>query len=609
MGFLALTMLLGIIFASVAYSQIDQCNTAADPFDCREFRNLTYPFWRKSTDHQGPCRNKEFELLNCNKETDQLVSVLIIIKNQTFIVKSISLENKTMTLSLPFHDPCFNVNMSQVPLPHRFQPTSNIDLFFGCNPRIDSPESPELHCGWDDWIYWGSEMYPTPHFIDDSCKIHFVLINNTTLDDIRSSTDRHELWYKLLTAGKPRKGKLDIKTKLIIGVGVSGGTVLIMLAIFAIYLRRRKTNCYTRNMSSDPSSSIADPEKLCSLYGVKFFTYEELEKATDNFNENREIGDGGFGTVYLGKLEDGRTVAVKRLYENNYKRVEQFLNEVEILARLHHQNLVMLYGCTSRHSRELLLVYEYISNGTVADHLHGEKAKPGSLSWQTRLKIAVETASALKYLHASDIIHRDVKTNNILLEDNFCVKVADFGLSRLFPLDVTHVTTAPQGTPGYVDPEYRQCYQLTDKSDVYSFGVVLAELISSKPAVDLTRHRHEINLSNMAINKIQNDALEEFVDPSLGFDRDCNVSKSITAVAELAFQCLQSDKDMRPSMQEALQILMQIHCGKYQTEDNAEELEIFSDEFVLLKSGSLSLSPDSAAVKRVTSFNASNTGG
>lgn len=283
---------------------------------------------------------------------------------------------------------------------------------------------------------------------------------------------------------------------------------------------------------------------------------------------------------------------MKRLYENNYKRVGQFLNEVEILQRLRHPNLVILYGCTSRHSRELLLVYEYISNGTVADHLHGERAKPGSFTWPTRMKIAIETASALKYLHASEIIHRDVKTNNILLNDDFSVKVADFGLSRLFPTDVTHVSTAPQGTPGYVDPDYHQCYQLTSKSDVYSFGVVLIELISSMPAVDITRHRHEINLSNMAINKIQNHALHELVDHSLGFDSDHNVKRMIMAVAELAFQCLQNEKEMRPAMDEVLEILKGIESDGYNIV-KIEEVGILADSIGLLKDKKTPLSPDS----------------
>ena len=208
-------------------------------------------------------------------------------------------------------------------------------------------------------------------------------------------------------------------------------------------------------------------------------------------------------------------------------------------------------------------MYEYVDNGTVADHLYGEKAKSRLLTWLVRLRIAIETASALSYLHASDTIHRDVKTNNILLDSNFRVKVADFGLSRDFPSAVTHVSTAPQGTPGYVDPEYHQCYQLTDKSDVYSFGVVLIELISSLPAIDMDRHRHEINLSNYAMNRIQRCAFDELVDPNLGFASDFRVRKMTTLVAELAFQCLQHDKEFRPSMDVVLKTLKRIETDDY----------------------------------------------
>ncbi|CAL1405519.1 unnamed protein product [Linum trigynum] len=338
-----------------------------------------------------------------------------------------------------------------------------------------------------------------------------------------------------------------------------------MLILFLFYLRHRRQQQYSattyslsRSIFSDPSSKVEVEKGASKYFGVQVFTYAELEEATNNFDSSYELGDGGFGAVYYGKIKDGRAVAVKRLYESNYKRVEQFMNEIEILTRLRHPNLVSLYGCTSRHSRELLLVYEYIANGTVADHLHGEKAKPGALPWSTRMNIAVDTASALTYLHASEIIHRDVKTNNFLLDENFLVKVADFGLSRLFPNHVSHVSTAPQGTPGYVDPEYHQFYQLTSRSDVFSFGVVLAELISSMPAVDITRHRHEINLSNMAINKIQGDALHELVDQSLGFQSNALIRKMVTAVAELTFQCLQSDKDLRPSMDQVLSTLQGI---------------------------------------------------
>ncbi|CAL9183769.1 unnamed protein product [Musa hybrid cultivar] len=351
--------------------------------------------------------------------------------------------------------------------------------------------------------------------------------------------------------------------KIVIGVSVGVGGLLVIVTILGLFLfRRKKRNrlspvLLSRRASSEPISSKKDPELGNEHYGTQVFEYEELHEATDGFNASNEVGDGGFGTVYKGKLRDGRTVAIKRLYENNFRRVEQFMTEVHILSSLRHHNLVSLYGCTSRHSRELLLVFEFVPNGTVADHLHGPRACEEGLPWPVRMSIAIETAQALSYLHAvtPPIVHRDVKTNNILLDRSFRVKVADFGLSRLFPLNVTHVSTVPQGTPGYVDPEYHQCYQLTDKSDVYSFGVVLVELIASKPAVDITRHRHEINLAKMAVNKIQNEELDQLVDPRLWRQSNSEVIWMIRQVAEVAFGCLQEERDMRPTMKEVLEAL------------------------------------------------------
>ncbi|XP_050273177.1 LEAF RUST 10 DISEASE-RESISTANCE LOCUS RECEPTOR-LIKE PROTEIN KINASE-like 1.1 [Quercus robur] len=365
------------------------------------------------------------------------------------------------------------------------------------------------------------------------------------------------------------ENKNNNKVVIPLAVGCAVFFMITLFVIFRHYLYKKKypsSKLLARNTYSDPSSR-SEVEGWSVCFRVPVFSYNELEKATNNFHVEKELGNGGFGTVYHGKLHDGREVAVKRLYGHNHRRVEQFINEVEILTRLRHKNLVSLYGCTSRSCHELLLVYEYIPNGTVADHIQGHQATPGSLTWPTRMSIAIETASALAYLHASDIIHRDVKTNNILLDDNFCVKVADFGLSRLFPNDLSHVSTAPQGTPGYVDPEYDQCYQLTSKSDVYSFGVVLMELISSLPAVDIFRQKHEINLADLAVNKIEKCAFHELIDPHLGFESDDGIRTMTILVAKLAFQCLQQDKETRPFMDGVLEALKKIQSGKDAHED------------------------------------------
>ncbi|XP_054808702.1 LEAF RUST 10 DISEASE-RESISTANCE LOCUS RECEPTOR-LIKE PROTEIN KINASE-like 1.1 [Prosopis cineraria] len=355
-----------------------------------------------------------------------------------------------------------------------------------------------------------------------------------------------------------------LKLKLLIGFGVGLGILVLTLAIIFRGCKQRQKHVQRRSTNQCTNEPDLENDRL--FCGVPIFSYKELQDATNYFNPSNKLGDGGFGSVYYGKLQDGSEVAVKHLFHHNYKRVEQFMVEVEILARLQHKNLVSLYGCTSRQSSELLLVYEYIANGTLASHLRGHSAKPTLLTWPTRIKIAIETASALAYLHASGIIHRDVKTNNILLNNNFSVKVADFGLSRFFPDDVSHVSTAPQGTPGYLDPEYHFCFRLTNKSDVYSFGVVLMELISSMLAVDMGRNKDEITLANLAMRKIQRNEFEELIDPCLGIEKDREAMKKVIAVGELAFQCLQINNEMRPSIDEILEILKKIDES-----DNARE--------------------------------------
>lgn len=226
-----------------------------------------------------------------------------------------------------------------------------------------------------------------------------------------------------------------------------------------------------------------------------------------------------------------------------------------------------IYGCAT-HQKEYLLVHEYLPNGTLAAELQGKALERGILPWPTRLDIAVDTASALDYLHYNGIIHRNVKSSNIIFDRNFCAKVANFHLSRKLPEGdpayETHVTGDIIGTCGYVDPEYVLKGLLSMKNDVYSFGVVLCELVSSM----LAEHwiwNEEDSLATLLSKNFENQALEELLDPRLGFQSDPKIKQMMTATAELAFQCLQCPQELRPNMEQVLQTLNGIKQGRYET--------------------------------------------
>ncbi|KAK8605667.1 hypothetical protein V6N13_102441 [Hibiscus sabdariffa] len=331
-------------------------------------------------------------------------------------------------LSSPCHCPTIQLPLTEPP------PPDNADLFDLLTPNVSVKVHVSRPCRWCHWR-------------GGRC-----LARNQSF----YCSKKQPCWGCHRSGGK---NKMALK----LGLGIGSSVVLMILLLSILVLWRRTKQ---KHVSSSDLSSKSDLENSTTVcFGVPIFSYNELVEATDNFDDRKVLGDGGFGTVYYGKLRDGREVAIKRLYQHNFRRLQQFINEVEILTRLRHKNLVSLYGCTSRRSRELLLVYEFIPNGTVADHLHGDLAR----------------------------------------------------------------------------------------------------------SVDISRHRHEINLATLAINKIQKCAFDELIDTNLGY-RSCEQVTGMTnSVAELAFRCLQQEKELRPSMQEALEELQRIQSEAYKFESVPQE--------------------------------------
>jgi len=339
------------------------------------------------------------------------------------------------------------------------------------------------------------------------------------------------------------------KVVLVICLVVAGIAMVVGIVLF--YWCYQKSHCAFKTRRSTKRLSSAPDGPL----SIPVYTYREMERATNGFSEKKRLGTGGFGTVYAGKLPGKSVVAVKKIRHRDTQGMEQVLNEIRLLSFVDHPNLVRLLGCCLDKG-EPILVYEFMPNGTLSQHLQKERGE--GLSWRTRVTVAADTAHALAYLHSAlnpPICHRDVKSSNILLDSDFNAKVADFGLSRLFLAEASHISTAPQGTPGYLDPQYHENFHLTDKSDVYSFGVVLVEIITALKVVDFSRKESEINLAFLAVEKIGRGCVDEIIDPFLEVDKDLKVKEAIHRVAELAFRCLASDRNARPTMVEVVQEL------------------------------------------------------
>ncbi|GKA57440.1 receptor-like serine/threonine-protein kinase ALE2 isoform X2 [Tanacetum coccineum] len=312
---------------------------------------------------------------------------------------------------------------------------------------------------------------------------------------------------------------------------------------------------------SATSTSISVISTTPSVLKVKTFSLAKIEKATEKFSSRRVLGVGGFGRVYHGIMEDGAEVAVKLLHrDNNQNGDHEFIEEVVMLSRLHHINLVKLIGiCIEKHTR--CLIYELVPNGNIESHLHGADKQKGPLDWDTRLKIALGAARGLAYLHEDanpHVIHRDFKAGNVLLKDDFTPKVSDFGLAREATEGTQHISTRVMGTFGYVAPEYAMTGHLLVKSDVYSYGVVLLELLSGRKPVDMSRAQGEENLATWARPLLTTqEGLHKLIDPTLAETCDFN---DMAKVAVIASMCVHPEVDQRPFMGEVVQALKLIYC-------------------------------------------------
>ncbi|CAA3024223.1 Serine threonine kinase [Olea europaea subsp. europaea] len=360
-------------------------------------------------------------------------------------------------------------------------------------------------------------------------------------------------------------------------LGFSMVFVSIIIAMTWLYfsVKRRKL-VRMREQFFHQNGGLLLKQQISSKEGgvesTKIFSAEELEKATNKYAEDRILGRGGYGTVYKGILSDDRVVAIKKSRIMDQNQIEQFINEVIILTQVNHRNVVKLLGCCLE-AEVPLLVYEFVSNGTLYHHIHNNGEMPW-FSWENRLKIAAEAAGALSYLHSAatmPIIHRDVKSSNILLDELYTAKISDFGASRLVPLDQTQVTTLVQGTLGYLDPEYFHTSQLTEKSDVYSFGVVLAELMTGKKPLSPTKSEEERNLTTYFIMSIKENRFFRILEPRILREGSL---EQLQAVGGLIKRCLNLRSNERPTMKEVameLERLRRYTKHPWNQQGNAEE--------------------------------------
>ncbi|XP_021901519.1 probable leucine-rich repeat receptor-like protein kinase At5g49770 isoform X2 [Carica papaya] len=356
-------------------------------------------------------------------------------------------------------------------------------------------------------------------------------------------------------------GGNSISPSVVFGIAIGCASLVLCLVGVVIYAIRQKKRAEKAIGFSKPFASWAPSGKdsgggAPQLKGARWFCYEELKKCTNNFSESNELGYGGYGKVYRGILPEGQVVAIKRAKQGSMQGGAEFKTEIELLSRVHHKNLVGLVGFCFEQG-EQMLVYEYMAGGTLRHCLSGRSNI--EFDWKRRLRIALGSARGLAYLHEHanpPIIHRDIKSTNILLDENLTAKVADFGLSKLVSdTSKGHVSTQVKGTLGYLDPEYYMSQQLTEKSDVFSFGVVMLELVTAKQPIE--KGKYIVREVRMAIDRSEEEywGLSDLIDPRLKRCRDEMGNNGFVRFVELALQCVEESAAHRPTMSEVVKAI------------------------------------------------------